>query len=261
MNGGCLPLCAIFMLATTGSAGASDDPSTKMSLPKQGYLRVDTGLSFLGYNDVSIPDDSTSDRFSLRSLLGSGPELFGRLSYESPLGDGARGLRFVVSLLSETGDGMLANPARVGGQTLQSGVKTAAFYRFNGYRATFWWRLLQDNSNLLRIGATLNIRDAVIDVRQPGVRAYDANVGPVPLLYFQIDHSITDRWKATFETDAFAVPGGRAIDTNLRLGYALNSRADLSLGLRAFDGLGDEPGTVYNSIRYYYATIGFGFKF
>ncbi len=253
-------LSAGLALGLTSRVQAADDPSNTMSLPKEGYFRIDSGLSFFGYNTVAIPDNSTSDRFSLRSLLGTGPRPFGRLSYEVPFRDGVRGLRFVASFIDETGEGILSASARVGAKTLTAGVSTSAFYRFNGYRATYWWRLHEDSNNLVRIGATLNIRDAVVDVRQPGVRAYEANIGPVPLLYFQIDHRVAGNLKATLDTDGFAVPGGRAIDANLRLAYSLNSRTDLSLGLRAFDGLGDEKGTVFNSIRYYYTTVGVGFR-
>ena len=252
---------AILAAELTSAAQAVDDTSPSLSLDAKGYFRIDTGLSFLAYNNVDIPNNLSSDRFSLHSLLGSGSRQFGRFSYDKPILGGRQGYRFVVSLIDETGDGVLALPVRIGAKILQPGVKTRAFYRFNGYRATYWWRMHQDQNNLVRIGATLNIRDATIDVRQPGAQAYESNIGPVPLLYFQIDHRVSDRVKATFETDAFAVPGGRAIDANLRLAYSLNPVTDLSLGVRAFDGLGDEKGPVFNSIRYYYTTIGIGYKF
>lgn len=65
-----------------------------------------------------------------------------------------------------------------------------AFYRFNGFCATYWWRLAAGPNALVRVGATLNVRDACADVRQAGRRNVDSNIGPVPLAFLQVDQRL-----------------------------------------------------------------------
>jgi hypothetical protein len=256
-------LTAALLLAapilSVSAAEAQEQSKDTLFETSRNYLRVEGGATSLAYNTVQYPDNSSGTRYSLRPLLGTGDKAFGLLTYERTL-DKVHGLRFVYAPLKDTGTGELQEPIQYRGKAFAAGVPTKATYQFTGYRATYWWRLEKTRKLEARIGATLNIRDARIDISQAGVSDRYANVGPVPLAYLYLKYQLTPGLNFCADADAFDVPGGRAIDANIRLERPLTSQIDFLLGLRTLEGEAEQSNSIYNDIRYNYATIGLGFK-
>ena len=250
MHSKCL-FAALLSLAALSEARAQSDPEKS--------LRIEGGLSSLAYNTIQRPFNSSADRFSLRPLLGTGNQGFGRITYEYFVNE-SHGLRFVIAPLRDTGTGVLPNAVRYEGKTFAAGLPTKAVYAFNGYRATYWNQVCRSQKTDARIGITLNIRQAEVTLAQGNTYAHYTNVGPVPLAYFEVNHSLSPRLKLSAEADAFAVPKGRAIDANVRLAYELSGKTDFLIGLRTLEGGVEEKNKIYNYTRYNYLTAGLGFK-
>ena len=110
-----------------------------------------------------------------------------------------------------------------------------------GYRYTFLhrehWRL--------RVGGTLFVRDAKVELEQGATRASDSNVGLVPLLNLAAEYYPARRWSLVSELDGLAAPQGRALDFALKGRYDLSDRCSLSLGYRTIEG-GADNDDVYS---------------
>lgn len=224
-----------------------------------GYLRIESGLSGFAYNTLQNPKNGDGTRFSLLPLLGTANKPFGRVTFEKPT-DRNHGVRFIVSLLRQTGTGILPANVQYRGKTFASGQPTDALYQFHSYRVSYWSRVHKDAHGEARAGLTLNIRDARIHLAQAGVSDNQTNVGLVPLAYLAIDRKLAPRWMGYAEADVFAVSLGRAEDVNLRLGYALNPKTELLLGIRTLEGGVDRKNDIYNFTRYNFITLGIGLR-
>lgn len=131
-------------------------------------------------------------------------------------------------------------------------------YRTNllGYRYLF----LNKEAWQLRIGATLLLRDAEIELEQAGVKASDSDVGVVPLLNFSTEWGFANRWTAILDFEGLAGGPGRALDLALKLRYDLSDLWHVGGGYRMLEG-GVDNDDVYNFSWFNYAIFTVGYRF
>ena len=224
----------------------------------QWRLDLEAGASFTRMNDVRIPS-RTGTEFDLAGLQGSPALPLLRAGVEWDPWQ-RHGFRVLYQYLRSEGTGTLPGPTAFAGQSYAPGVATTGNYRFDTWRATYRYTLLDTPEFRLRIGATLLVRDAEIKLRQGGVTSRDADVGVVPLLHASFDWRFASAWTLRGEVDALGASQGRAIDAGLRVARDLAPGWEASLGWRMLDG-GVDNSSVRNFARFHGVTLGAAYRF
>lgn len=205
-------------------------------------VEVELGSAWQARNDVRIPNDG-GDRFSLKDVIGTEAQGYGRLSFNYDFDD-RHGLRLVYAPLKISEVGELGDAVSFADENFNAGP-VEALYQFDASRLTYRYTLSERERSRLRVGFTALVRDAEVRLTQDGTTARDTNVGVVPLLHLAGAYNLSDFWSLTFDLDALAAPQGRAFDLGLRAEYALSERWGLMLGYRTLEG-GADNDTVYN---------------
>ncbi len=230
----------------------------------QGYqssfnIELEGGAVWQSRNDVQIPNDNNATRFSLVDLVGSGPWPAVR-AYLTWNISARHGLRVLVAPLQYTESGTFADTVRFAGGTFDPGSATSATYKFNSFRLTYRYRLLNSGRWRGWIGLTAKIRDARVALQQGSAAAEDTDVGFVPLLHLAGHFLITDRWRILLDVDALAGGPGRAEDVALKVAYDLSDHWQLTAGYRTVEG-GADVDAVYNFAWFHYAVASVVYRF
>lgn len=242
----------------TVALGASLAPSTCGAQDVSRWsVGVETGAVWQARNDVRIPGDQGT-RFALDEITGAGPFPFVRLEATYGLSD-KQELRAVIAPLSFSADGALAQPVSFNGQSFAAGA-TSASYRFNSYRLTWRYTVLGSPRWTWKLGASANVRDAQIELRQGSVASADSNVGVVPLLNAYGEYRLSGRWRAILDFDGLVGPSGRAFDIGLKAAYVLTRDLTIEAGYRMLEG-GVDNDKVYNFALFNYGLVGARYRF
>lgn len=221
-------------------------------------LELEAGSVWASRNDVQIPNE-TGTRFSLTDLAGSGPDFAYRVAMAWNITRRHR-LRLLVAPLTITGVGEFETPVSFAGRSFTPDVRTSAEYRFNSYRLTYSYRFHDGPTWSWAGGFTAKLRDAKVELRQPGQAARDVDLGFVPLLHLSASARIARRWRLLGELDALAAPQGRAEDLALKLSYSPGSRWSVSAGYRTLEG-GADVDAVYTFAWLHYAVVSLTYRF
>lgn len=217
-------------------------------------LEVETGGVFPGYNDVQVPNE-TGTRFSLKDDLSLPDDLYFRLRLSWRLAR-RHGLSILYAPLTLKADGTLEQPVSFAGTIYPQGTFVDALYRFNSYRLTYRYLLIDKPRINFWIGFTAKIRDAEIALEGGGQSSNTTDVGFVPLLNFYLRWDWSKTTGLIFEADASAAKQGRAEDVSAALFYNVSSNWQLRGGYRLVEG-GADVDQVYNFalINYLYAGV------
>jgi hypothetical protein len=214
---------------------------------------VEAGPVWQSGNDVQIPNTEDGTRFSIVDLIGNGPYPAARLYITWNIAD-RHGLRLLLAPLNIKGSGVPGAPIDFAGEAFDPGVSTDATYKFNSWRITYRYRLYNGQPWRWWVGFTGKIRDAKIELGQPGKRAEKTDVGFVPLLHIAGEYRLSPGWRLRLDLDALAGGPGRAVDAAINVRYDLGDRWSLSVGYRTIEG-GANVEEVYNFAWLHYATI------
>lgn len=233
-------------------------PVLAQDMAERFRLEVETGAAWQSRNDVQIPNDSSGTRFSLRDTVGAGPVPVVRVDAAWALNE-RHDIRLLLAPLSYEQSGTLASAVNFRGGVFQAGPVDAT-YRFNSWRGTWRYRVLDDGRWLVKLGLTAKVRDAEITLRQGNTTSTDTDVGLVPLLHLYSEYRFGERWKAIVDADALAAPQGRAFDAGLKAGYDLTRALSITAGYRLLDG-GVDNKKVYNFARFHQAVVSVVWRF
>jgi hypothetical protein len=227
--------------------------------PDRFSLEVEAAAGWQARNDVQIPNNASGTRFSIADTVGSGPVPAARVDFTWALND-RQELRFLVAPFGYKESGTLPGPVNFNGASFDAASPTEITYRFNSYRATWRYRVFQDEDWTVKLGLTGNIRQAEIALTQGGISSSDTDVGFVPLFNVWAERRFAQRWRLVLDLDGLAANQGRAFDISAKVGYDLASNLTLTAGLRMLDGGGDND-EVYNFARFYYAVASVIYRF
>jgi hypothetical protein len=214
---------------------------------------VEIGPVWQTVNNVQIPNSDDGTRFSLVDLVGKGPYPAGRLYFTWNIAE-RHGLRLLLAPLATTQEGVFETPVDFAGERFDAGVSTDATYKFNSWRLSYRYLLFDKPKWSGWLGFTAKIRDAKIELQQPGKSSKKTDLGFVPLLHLAFDYRLADGWHLVMDLDALAGGPGRAEDFALKVGYDLNERWRLALGYRTVEG-GADVEEVYNFAWLHYAVL------
>ncbi len=225
---------------------------------KRFRMTLEGGPVWQAKNDVRIPGN-TGTAFSFADLTGSGPYAAGRFTFDWNFLE-RHGLRLEVAPLRIDGSGTFHQPVSFAGTTFSPGTPTEGKYKFDTYRVSYRYRFLNKSAWRMHVGATILLRDAKIELEQPGRKASDSNVGVAPLLNFSTRWAFARRWAAIFDFQGLAGGPGRALDLALQLRYDLTDSWSIGGGYRMLEG-GSDTDDVYTFswFNYGFATVGYQF--
>jgi hypothetical protein len=215
-------------------------------------LNFEFGQAVNAYNKARI-DGENGTLFNLASALDS--TSYQRLSFikkfKSP-----SGFRLLYAPLKFSGNKRYTNDINFNGVNFLGGEETQVDYMFNSYRATYFYEFLSKRNLMMRLGGTLKVRDALVELKQSDRNKFKKKIGVVPLLYFYSQYKSPDGFLMTFDFDGLMAPQGRAFDFALMGGYQFSRSLSLHLGTRMLEGGADNE-RVYNfsQINYYFTTL------
>jgi hypothetical protein len=240
---------------------ACASPGSKLSAHRDAHpvtLELEGGPVWQSRNDVRIPGD-TGTRFSMIDVTGHGPFAAARLTADWDINE-RHAVRAVIAPLEFDGTGELEEDTRFAGKLFDKDRRTKGTYRFSSYRLGYRYTFLHDEHWRLRVGGTLFVRDAKIELEQGGTSASDSDVGVVPLLNLAVEYYPARRWRIVGELDGLAAPQGRAFDIALKGYYDVADWCSLGLGYRTIEG-GVDNDDVYNFAWLHSMVLSVAFRF
>lgn len=227
--------------------------SFPMVVSGQFLLHAETGVVTTGYNNVGIPGGSGT-RFSLKDDLGGTITPFFRLRGEVALAP-RHHIVLLYAPFKMNYKGTFDEDVLFRGDLFEADKETEGIYKFNSYRLTYRYRLVQRESIDFDIGFTAKIRDASIGLTSSGASAIKTDLGFVPIIHFRLHWMWSERFGLLLEGDALGSPYGRAEDVLLAGKFALSERLSLYAGYRLLEG-GTDGGAVYNFALFHYLAAG-----
>ncbi|HYD40537.1 MAG TPA: hypothetical protein VEB43_06880 [Anaeromyxobacter sp.] len=216
------------------------------------YLDLEAGLGWARYNDVQVPGDAGT-RFSLSD---------GAFSTETaPILRVQAGARWRRHALSATfapvrlqGNGSSGETVVFRGESFTASEDASARYRFDSYRLTYRYFLVDAARFELALGATGLVRNAEIRLSQPGRSTAEKNVGVVPLASLRVAGKLGGPVWLALDGDALASTQGRAEDVSLAL-EVRSGELTFRAGYRLLEGGADDD-EVYNFAWIHQITAG-----
>lgn len=224
-----------------------------LSLNGQAYIDLETGAVGTGYNNVSIPGDQGT-LFSMKDDLISKTEIFFRLRVSYTI-KSRHTLSLLYAPLQTTSKGNVPYEILFEGVTFPANTDLTGIYKFNSYRLTYRYEIVQKPKFEFGLGFTAKIRDAKIALASAGSESEKANVGFVPIINFRMLWKLNEKFGMLLEGDALAAPQGRAEDVLVAATYRFSDRLGLKVGYRILEG-GADNDVVYNFALFNYASAG-----
>ncbi len=253
MKKGVLPTLAVVLCFAV--------PSALWALPPVSFwIDAESGAAFTGYNNVQIPAD-TGTRFSLADDLEPDPVWFYRLQAGMDIGRHSAFVLYAPLLVESTGT--IDEAVDFYGKLFSAGTELTGSYKFNSYRLTYAYNLVQQPRFLFAAGLTGKIRDAYIQLEDDagGTSAKRTDLGFVPLIHLKLQWFATPQVSLLLQGDGLAAPQGRAEDFLLAAVYSPRPDLEVRLGYRLLEGGSDGGGSVYTFSLFHYAAAGIRWKF
>ncbi|MFO7869310.1 MAG: hypothetical protein R6U95_08450 [Bacteroidales bacterium] len=224
----------------------------------QALIDVETGLIFTGYNDVRIPGNNGT-LFSFKDDLTSETELFyrARLNYTI---NTHHTISLLFAPLETKSKGSVSNDIIFEGTVFPANTEITGNYKFNSYRLTYRYTIVNKPQIEFGLGFTAKIRDARIALSSSGLSEEKINMGFVPIINFKLLWNIDNKFGLLFEGDALAAPQGRAEDVLLAATYTLSDTFKIRAGYRILEG-GADNDEVYTFSLFHYAAVGLSYTF
>ena len=231
---------------------------TTISVKAQALIDLESGLVFTGYNDVRIPGDQGT-LFSLKDDLIPKAEFFYRIRFNYTI-KSRHTLSLLYAPLETKSEGNLTNDIFFEGVVFPANTQLNGTYKFNSYRLTYRFDIVQKPRFEFGLGFTAKIRDAKIALSSPGLISEKTNIGFVPIINFRLLWNIDEKFGLLLEGDALAAPQGRAEDVLIAATYKLSDNFGIRAGYRILEG-GASNDEVYNFALFHYASVGITYIF
>ncbi|RMG14362.1 MAG: hypothetical protein D6729_13785 [Deltaproteobacteria bacterium] len=137
-------------------------------------------------------------------------------------------------------------------------------YLFDGYRGSYLYRLLDGEALTLELGASFQVRNAAVAIRDAEGRSYvgEYDIGLVFALKGRLRYQPRPELFAELEADGLSTlglfgVGGAIYDASLTLGLPIGSSVDILFRLRLLGGGADVPRRdIFNWGNFFSATAG-----
>lgn len=220
-------------------------------------LSLESGVVSTQYNDVRSPngDQDPGTLFSFKEDFGIvESSIFLRAEIAYTFNNKHTFEATTVPLTIEYKD-LIRDPIDFAGVTFLSGDLLGT-YKFNTYRFSYRYRLVNRKKLKFDLGASLLVRDARIAIKQGPFESDDTDLGFVPLVSFELDYAATSSLSLFIKGDALVGPVGRAEDIFGGILYdIIDDKLQLKAGYRLIEG-GADVDQVYNFAYFHFADFG-----
>jgi hypothetical protein len=231
--------------------------SGSTEVKSQVWLDLESGVVFSGYNDVRIPGDQGT-LFSLSEELDASPRIFYRIRAGYTFGT-RHNLSLLYAPLTVNSEGMVSRDLTFEGVVFPANTELDGIYKFNSYRLTYRYDIVERPRFEFGLGFTAKIRDAKIALNSSVEESVKTNVGFVPIINFLVAWKPYDNLSFVLNGDALAAPQGRAEDILIAAQYKLSDNIELKAGYRILEG-GADNDEVYGFALFNYAAVGIVIK-
>ncbi len=221
-------------------------------------IDLEAGMVTTGYNDVRIPGEGGTF-ISFSDELSSDPKFFSRIKAGYRLGQRGEAL-LLFAPLRFTYAGSVDRDIFFQGENFPAATPLTATYKFNSYRATYRYYVVEREKLDIGLGLTIKARDAIIGIEGGGLESQKTDFGFVPLINFIVHWQPTERFGLLLDGDALAAPSGRAEDVLAALTFRANENLTLKAGYRILEG-GADNRTVYTFSMFHYGVVGVIYRF
>jgi hypothetical protein len=226
---------------------------------QEGFLEIEGGAAFTGYNDVRIPSE-TGDMVSLATDTIPDPAFAFRARGGFTFG-GRHTVMALVAPLTVRGSGTLDREVTYNGTTFAAGTEIESIYRFDSYRLTYRYTFVDSESLYFAAGITAKLRSADIALMSATGYAHRSDLGAVPLVNMRAEWKFARPLSLVIDADALVTPFGRAEDVLAALQYQASDTVSYRLGYRVLEGGSDGGGSVYTFALFHYAVAGMTVRF
>lgn len=223
-------------------------------------VRIMPQAAFGGRNTVQRPNDQQGTRISLngdfnrKSSVRFSPRLELEYSYNR------HHAVATAALLTDRFEGAAPYNFLYDNELFVAGSNIDATYRFNTYRLTYRYRLVENSNINFEIGATLLFRDAYISFEDEAKESKFSNFGVAPLISYYFEWKALDRLSLLTYGDAFAIKVGRAEDIFVGAKYRITPMLSAIAGYRLLEG-GSDSDKVYTMSAFHFVSVGLGIEF
>ncbi len=220
------------------------------------WLDLETGGVWSVSNDVRIPGRGGT-RFSLSDDFTSSAAPYTRVRAGLTLGRHELSALYAPLRLSAAGPA----PADIAffGTVFPAATPLRGSYRFDSYRLTWRYRLVDREQLELALGATAKIRDAAIGLCA-ATCTVRSDTGFVPLASFSLRWRFAPPFGLLLDGDALAGGPGRAEDVTLAFTWDAAPNVTARAGWRFVEG-GADTASVYNFALLSYLAGGVAVRF
>lgn len=231
----------------------------------QAQLRVgiESGFVFTQYNDVRSPNgngiDDKGTYFSLYNDFDPvpiNPFFRAEVSYTIV---GRHDIQLTAAPLQLRYNSFQNNTIKFAGKVF-AGDDIVGTYKFNTYRLSYRYNIVNKEKIKFGLGAAVLLRDARIALQQGSKVADDTDLGVVPLLSFNLIYMPTEKFAILLKGDALVGPQGRAEDIFLGITYNVWNNLHIKAGYRVIEG-GADVEQVYNFAFFHFADVGLVYTF
>lgn len=224
----------------------------------QAQFKFDTefGASFNTQNSIRYPnnENTTSNLVDVPKQLGTWITPFLRLR-ASYIIKHRHTISALYAPLTFKSSGSFSKPIKFGNSIYSENDITDVSYKFNSYRLTYRYRIVDRRNIKFGLGLTIKIRDARIGFSS-GVKSDETtDFGFVPLINFRLDLYATEKLIFTINGDALVGTKGRAEDIFAGFEYSIIDPIAIKAGYRILEG-GANVDQVYNFSLIHYASFG-----
>jgi hypothetical protein len=220
----------------------------------QAIFDIESGLVSTGYNDVRIPGDNGT-LFSLKDDLKPKSKLFYRLRASYTI-KSRHTISVLYAPLEIKSEGSVAKDISFQGAVFPANTKLYGTYKFNSYRLTYRYDIVQKPKFEFGLGLTAKIRDARISLSFTSQPDEKTNVGFVPIINFRLLWKMDDKFGILMDGDALVGKQGRAEDVLIAATYKFSDNIGFRAGYRILEG-GSDSDKVYGFALFHYALLGF----
>jgi hypothetical protein len=233
---------------------------SSMPLFSQAQFTIDVegGYIFsIPYNKVRIPA-AGGTQFDLAKDLRAKNTYAGRVRLNYTINQ-----RHIVSVLyaplTIKSSGQIDRPINYNEEIFPANVPLDAEYKFNSYRLTYRYLIVDNEKIKFGLGLTGKVRDANITLRSNTSSADFPDLGVVPLINIYFSYTPIDKMQFLLEGDALGSKQGRAEDIFAGISYGFSETLSGKIGYRILEG-GADVERNYNFSWFNYAVLGFVYQ-
>jgi hypothetical protein len=228
--------------------------SPDVASSQQVFIEAEAGGTWFSQNDIRIPNEGGTG-FDMLELIGTDAVPYYRLRLNTTFSE-RHTVRVLFAPLSKIGTGSFDEEIFFEETTFEAGIPIDGTYRFNTYRLTYRYTFYDRNNWTLGAGAAGLVRDAKVELIQPGRSDSSTDLGFVPLVHLYAERHFGNIFSAAVDAETLAGPQGRATDAAFTLNFRLTENWSLNTGYRVLEG-GADVDDVYNFSWINFVSAGF----